>query len=117
MLYAEGVRAGRIPLTTFVAVTAANPAKLFGLWPRKGCLAVGSDADLVAIDPDRLFRVTAAAMYSRSDFDPYEGYQAHGWPVLTMSRGEVVVRDGEVVAKPGRGLLLRRGRYRDLEDR
>jgi dihydropyrimidinase len=117
MLYAEGVRAGRIPLTTFVAVTAANPAKLFGLWPRKGCLAVGSDADLVAIDPDRPFRVTAAAMYSRSDFEPYEGYQARGWPVLTMSRGEVVARDGEVVAKPGRGLLLRRGRYQDLEDR
>jgi dihydropyrimidinase len=117
MLYAEGVRAGRIPMTTFVAVTATNPAKLFGLWPRKGCLAVGSDADLMAIDPERLFRVTAAAMHSRSDFDPYEGYEARGWPVLTMSRGEVIARDGRVLAKPGRGLLLSRGRYQDLEDR
>jgi len=117
MLYAEGVLGGRIPLTTFVAVTAANPAKLFGLWPRKGCLAVGSDADLVALDPGRTFRVTAAAMHSRSDFDPYEGYEAHGWPVLTMSRGEVVVRDGEVVGKPGRGLLLRRGRYQEPGER
>jgi dihydropyrimidinase len=116
MLYAEGVRTGRIPMTTFVAVTATNPAKLFGLWPRKGCLAVGSDADLVAIDPGRLFRVTAAAMHSRSDFDPYEGYEAHGWPALTISRGEVVVRDGQALAKPGRGLLARRGRYQDLED-
>lgn len=116
MLYAEGVRAGRIPMTTFVAVTATNPAKLFGLWPRKGCLAVGSDADLVAIDPERPFRVTAAAMQSRSDFDPYEGYEARGWPALTISRGEVIMRDGELLAGPGRGLLLSRGRYQDLED-
>jgi dihydropyrimidinase len=116
MLYARGVQAGRIPLTTFVAVTATNPAKLFGLWPRKGCLAVGSDADLVAIDPGRPFRVTAAVMHSRSDFDPYEGYEARGWPALTISRGEVIVRDGQVLAKPGRGLLARRGRYQDLED-
>jgi len=117
MLYAEGVRAGRIPLTTFAAVTAANPAKLFGLWPRKGCLAVGSDADLVAIDPGRAFRVSAAAMESRSDFDPYEGYEAQGWPVLTISRGEVVMRDGQVLGQAGRGRLLSRGRYQDLEER
>jgi dihydropyrimidinase len=117
MLYAEGVRADRIPLTTFVAATAANPAKLFGLWPRKGCMAVGSDADLVAIDPGRPFRVTAVAMESRSDFDPYEGYQARGWPVLTISRGEVVMRDGRVLGQAGRGLLLSRGRYQDLEER
>jgi dihydropyrimidinase len=117
MLYAEGVRAGRISLTTFVAVASANPAKLFGLWPRKGCLAVGSDADLVAIDPDRSFRVSAAAMESRSDFDPYEGYEAKGWPVLTISRGEVVMRDGQVLGPAGRGRMLSRGRYQDLEER
>jgi dihydropyrimidinase len=117
MLYAEGVQAGRIPMTTFVAVTAANPAKLFGLWPRKGCLAVGSDADLVGLDPQRSFRVTAAAMESRSDFDPYEGYEARGWPVLTISRGDVVMRDGKVTGKPGRGQMLSRERYQDLEQR
>ena len=117
MLYAEGVQAGRIPITTFVAVTATNPAKLFGLWPRKGCLAVGSDADLVALDPERSFQVAAAAMESRSDFDPYEGYRARGWPVLTISRGEVIMRDGRVLGKPGRGLLLSRGHYQDLEER
>jgi dihydropyrimidinase len=117
MLYAEGVQAGRIPLTAFAAVTAANPAKLFGLWPRKGCLAVGSDADLVAIDPNRPFRVTAAAMESRSDFDPYEGHEVRGWPVLTISRGEIVMRDGRVLGQAGRGLLLSRGRYQDLEKR
>ena len=116
MLYAEGVRAGRIRVTTFVAVTATNPAKLFGLWPRKGCLAVGSDADLVAIDPDRPFQITAPAMESRSDFDPYEGYEATGWPVLTMSRGEVIMRNGQVLGRPGRGQRLSRDRYRDLEE-
>jgi dihydropyrimidinase len=117
MLYAEGVQAGRIPITTFVAVTATNPAKLFGLWPRKGCLAVGSDADLVALDPGRPFRVTAAAMESRSDFDPYEGYETRGWPVITISRGEVIMRDGQVLGQPGRGQLLSRERHKDLEER
>jgi dihydropyrimidinase len=78
---------------------------------------VGSDADLVALDPERPFRVVAAAMESRSDFDPYEGFQARGWPVLTISRGEVIMRDGQMLGKPGRGLLLNRGRYQDLEER
>jgi dihydropyrimidinase len=116
MLYAEGVATKRISVATFVSVTSTNPAKLFGLWPRKGTLAVGSDADLVLIDPDRSFRVTEPVMHSRSDFDPYEGYEAHGWPVLTVSRGEVVARDGTITATPGRGQLLRRGRYQDPAD-
>ena len=114
MLYSEGVRSGRIPLSIFVAVTSTNPARLFGLWPRKGCLAVGSDADLVIIDPDQRFRVTARAMRSKSDFDPYEGYEAVGWPTMTIARGRVIVRDGQVVGEPGGGRLLRRGRYEDL---
>jgi dihydropyrimidinase len=116
MLYSEGVQTGRIPLTRFVAVTSTNPAKLFGLWPRKGALQVGADADLVVLDPQRSFRITAPAMQSRSDFDPYEDYEAHGWPVLTMSRGEVVMRDGALLGRTGRGQFLRRGRYQRLEE-
>lgn len=116
MLYAEGVRTGRIAPTTFVAVTATNPAKLFGLWPRKGTLAVGSDADLILLDPQRSFVVTASAMQSRSDFDPYEGYEALGWPTLTMLRGNVVARDGHVIDEPPRGLLLRRDRHQKLDE-
>jgi dihydropyrimidinase len=116
MLYAEGVVTGRIPLTRFVEVTSTNPAKLFGLWPRKGALAVGADADLVVLDPQRSFRITASAMQSRSDFDPYEAHEALGWPVLTMSRGEIVMRDGEVLGEAGRGEFLRRGRYQRLEN-
>lgn len=110
MLYAEGVAKGRISLARFVAVTATNPARLFGLWPRKGTLAVGADADLVLIDPSKRFRVSSPTMESRSDFDPYEGYDATGWPVLTMSRGEVVMEDGRVTADAGRGRFLARGR-------
>lgn len=110
MLYSEGVGKGRISLGRFVEVTSSNPARLFGLWPAKGCLAVGSDADLVLIDPERRFTVAAAAMESRSDFDPFEGYEGVGWPVLTMAGGEVIMSDGKVTARPGRGRFLARGR-------
>ena len=79
-----------------MAVTSTNPAKLFGLWPDKGSLQVGADADLYVLDPEKEFVVASEQMESASDFDPYEGYVAKGWPVLTLSRGELVVRDGEV---------------------
>lgn len=114
MLYGEGVRTGRISLNRFVEVTATNPARLFGMWPAKGTLAVGSDADVVLIDPKARFQVRASNMESRSDFDPYEGYEAVGWPVLTMSRGEVIVRDGRVSGRPGRGRFLRRTPFQRL---
>jgi dihydropyrimidinase len=114
MLYGEGVRRGRISLSQLVAVTSTNPARLFGMWPRKGCLAVGADADIVLLDPERRFRVEAAHMQSRSDFDPYEGYEGIGWPVTTISRGEVVMVDGKVRSAPGRGRFLRRGEHQAL---
>jgi dihydropyrimidinase len=112
MLYNEGVRTGRIALTQFVSVTSANPARLFGLWPRKGVLAVGSDADIMIIDPNRSFTIRSRSMLSRSDFDPYDGYEALGWPILTMVRGEVVVEDGRVVGTPGWGQPIARQRFR-----
>jgi len=114
MLYAEGVGKGRISLERFVAVTSKNPAKLFGLWPRKGALTVGADADLMLIDPTRRFTLTAAAMESRADYDPYEGFACMGWPTMTISRGEVVYEDGAIVSQPGRGRFLQRGRYQPI---
>jgi dihydropyrimidinase len=114
MLFAEGVVKGRITENQFVAVCSTNPAKLFGLWPLKGTLAVGADADVMLIDPKRRFTVQSRAMESRSDFDPYEGYQATGWPSTVISRGDVIVDDGRVLSRPGRGALLRRGRYRPV---
>jgi dihydropyrimidinase len=114
MLFAEGVARRRISLSRFVAVTSTNPAKLFGMWPRKGSVAVGADADLVLIDPARHVRLTAAAMESRSDFEPYEGWEGVGWPVTTISRGEVIVSEGAVRSRPGRGRFLARDRYQPL---
>jgi dihydropyrimidinase len=114
MLYSEGVRSGRISLGRFVSVTSTNPAKLFGMWPRKGTIAVGSDADLTIIDPERRMTIRAERMQSSSDFDPFEGHEAVGWPVKTILRGRLVVDEGELRAEPGTGELVRRSRYQPL---
>ena len=92
-----------------VELLCTNPAKLFGLYPRKGTIAVGSDADLVVFDPERTRTIDAAMLQSRADYSVYEGWEVTGWPVATLRRGEVVFRDGEVVGQPGSGELVRRG--------
>ena len=114
MLYSEGVRTGRVSLSQFVNLLCTNPAKLFGMWPRKGTTTVGADADFTVIDPERHMRIESARMQSASDFDPYEGFEATGWPVKTIVRGKLVVDDGELAAEPGYGRLLRRARYTRL---
>jgi len=112
MLYSAGVSTGRVSLSRFVEVISTNPAKLFGMWPRKGTIAIGSDADLTIIDPEHRVRIATERMQSASDFEPHEGYEVVGWPVKTILRGQVVVEDGELRAKPGNGQLIRRGTYR-----
>jgi dihydropyrimidinase len=84
------------------------PAKLHGLYPRKGTIAIGSDADLVLFDDDRRETVSQERLHSRAGYEPCEGMEVIGWPVATFSRGELIARNGEIVAKPGRGQLLRR---------
>jgi dihydropyrimidinase len=108
MLFSEGVRTGRISLSRFVALTSANAARLFGLYPRKGTIAVGSDADLVVLDPRLRRTVDGRSMQSNADYSVYDGREVAGWPRFTVSRGDVVLRDGQVVAEPGRGRWLRR---------
>jgi dihydroorotase-like cyclic amidohydrolase len=108
VLLSEGVRRGRLSLQQLTALTSSNAAKLFGLYPRKGALEVGSDADLVIVDPDREVKVDLAALNSVVDFSPYEGYVAHGWAATTVAGGEVVYHDGEVVAERPRGRYLPR---------
>jgi dihydropyrimidinase len=110
MLFSEGVNKQRITPQQFVRLSSANAAKLFGLWPSKGTVAVGADADLVLIDPERDVLLTEASMQSKSDYDPYNGYAGHGWPTVTLSRGEIVYASEQIRSTPGRGRLLRRRR-------
>jgi dihydropyrimidinase len=109
MLFSEGVVKGRITPQRFVAVTSTNAAKLFGLFPRKGTIAVGADADLVIWDQNRTKPVHAAEFQSNCDYSPYEGREITGWPAVTIGRGEIVFDEGQVIGKPGRGRLPHRG--------
>jgi dihydropyrimidinase len=108
MLFSAGVRSGRISLSRFVALTSTNAARLFGLYPRKGTIAVGSDADLVVLDPQLRRTIDGRSMQSNADYSAYDGREVHGWPRFTVSRGEVVLEDGQVTAEAGRGQWLHR---------
>ncbi len=110
MLFSEGVRKGRLSLGRFVELTSTTPARLFGLYPRKGTIAVGADADLVVWDPDRRRTVDGASMQSKAGYSVYDGWDVQGWPAYTISRGEVVLEEGRIVAGRGRGRWLRRER-------
>jgi dihydropyrimidinase len=105
LLYSEGVLGGRITLQKFVELTATNPAKAYGLHPRKGTIAVGSDADLVVWD-EREVTVRNGALHHAVDYTPYEGMQLNAWPGLTLSRGEVVWDGKTFTGQAGRGRFL-----------
>jgi dihydropyrimidinase len=109
MLFSAGVRSGRLSLSRFVALTSTAPARLYGLYPRKGTIAVGSDADLVVLDPQLHRTIDGSVMQSRAGYSVYDGHEVHGWPRFTVSRGEVVLEDGEVTAAPGCGQWLPMG--------
>ncbi|MGI9334986.1 MAG: dihydropyrimidinase [Gammaproteobacteria bacterium] len=107
LLYSGGVRTGRLDLHRFVALTATNAAKLYGLHPRKGTIAVGSDADIAIWDPEREVTVTYDRLHDSAGYTPYEGRRITGWPTTVLSRGRVVVADGELSADRGSGTFLR----------
>ncbi len=109
LLYSEGVRTGRISLARFVEVTSTNVAKIFGLYPRKGALLPGSDADIVIFDPELRRTISNDMLKSNADYSVFEGWDVTGWPVTTIRRGEVIFDADEVVATPGSGQLLQRG--------
>jgi len=111
ILFSEGVAAGRITASDFVRLTATQPARLFGLHPKKGSVMPGADADLVLWDPARRTTLTNALMQHAIDYTPYEGLAVTGWPVATVRRGEVVMQDGRVQAEPGSGRYLPVGPY------
>lgn len=106
LLYTHGVRAGRLTPERWVEVCCTEPARRFGLAPRKGTLSVGADADLVIFDPERRVTLSAEALHQNVDYTPYEDWKVHGYPETVLSRGEIVVRDGEFIGTPGRGQFL-----------
>src|SRR5919198_2324090 len=106
LLFSEGVGQGRLDLNAFVALTATNHAKLYGLYPKKGTIAVGSDADIAIWDPQREITVTAELLHDNVGYTPYEGRRLRGWPVTVLSRGRVVVEDGNLAAERGTGAFL-----------
>lgn len=111
VLFTEGVSKGRIDLPTFVRLTSTNPAKLFGLFPQKGSLAVGSDADFILWDANKSVVLTNELMHHGGDYTPYEGYQTKGYPVATYLRG-CLIFDGQTVTGPaGGGRFIARPPY------
>jgi dihydropyrimidinase len=106
LLFSDGVGKGRLDLNAFVALTATNHAKLYGLYPKKGTIAVGSDADIAIWDPERETTVTAGLLHDNVGYTPYEGRRLRGWPVTVLSRGRIVVEDGKLVASRGSGQFL-----------
>jgi dihydropyrimidinase len=111
VIFSEGVAKGRITPEHFVRLTSTNPAKMMGLWPRKGGIHIGADADIALWDPRRERTLTNALMQHAVDYTPYEGLAVTGWPVRVLRRGEQVMAEDEVTAEPGTGRFLPRAPY------
>ena len=106
MTYLGGVNAGHLSLVRLVQVLSENPARIFGLYPRKGSITVGADADLVVFDPNREFTIRADNQHSNVGYTLYEGRSVLGWPEMSFQRGKRVLWNGEIVAEPGQGQFL-----------
>ena len=110
ILFSEGVNKGRITLNQFVAYSSTNHAKMYGLHPRKGTIAIGADADIALWDPKREVTISRDVLHDGSDYSPYEGIKVTGWPVTTIVRGAVVISDGRQLGAKGYGRHVARGR-------
>jgi len=109
VLWTYGVRAGRISANQFVALTSTNPAKIFGLYPRKGALLPGSDADLAIWEPDKKIHYGVGYSHHRTDYNLYEGWELVGYPEQVLLRGKLIVDHGQWLGKTGQGQFLKRG--------
>ena len=114
ILMYEGVRTGKVSLQHFVNLLATMPARLFGLFPRKGTIAPGSDADLVIFDPERTMTISASTQHQRVDYTPYEGMQVQGVPDIVLLRGRIIVQNGEYVGGKGGGQYLPRKTFSEF---
>jgi dihydropyrimidinase len=108
LVYDGGVRTGKISLNRFVELTSTSPAKIFGLFPRKGTIAPGSDADIVVFDAEKTQRLSARTLHMRVDYNPYEGREVTGVTDTVISRGKIVIDGGKFVGKAGEGSFLKR---------
>ncbi len=111
VFFTEGVLKGKISINRFVQLMSTAPAKMFGLFPRKGTIAVGSDADLVIWDPEVETVISSSTHHMRVDYSVFEGFRCKGAPVTVLSRGEVIVEGGQFLGRPGRGSFLRRSTF------
>ena len=108
LLFSEGVLKGRLTINEFVALTSTNAAKIYGLHPRKGTIAIGSDADLVIWDPKRAITVTHTMLHDNMDYTPYEGMELTGWPETVINQGRIIIKDNKLKVDPGSGTFLDR---------
>jgi dihydropyrimidinase len=112
LIYSEGVAKQRISLSKFVAITSTNAAKIFGLYPRKGEIMPGADADVMIFDPEARTIIKCEDLHQGVDYNAWEGWEVRGWPTTVLSRGSVIVDNGELRASPGRGRFVRRDKFR-----
>lgn len=110
LIHHFGVNGGHISMERFVELTSSNPAKIFGMYPQKGTIAVNSDADIVIFDTDKEVTISIDNLHEEVDYTPYEGFKVKGYPIATFSRGELIAENGEYLGDEGRGLLLKRGK-------
>lgn len=110
LMFSEGVMKGKISITKFVDVCCTAPAKIFGLYPKKGAIQVGADADIVLIDPDKDVTLTKHMLHGNIDYTAYEGFKLKGYPVMTMVRGRIIVRDNVFIGEKGYGRFIKRNK-------
>ena len=111
VLYTHGVRGGKFSINRWVELCCTNPAKLFGVYPQKGVIAPGADADIVLWDPDKTYTISAAKQHQRTDYNLYEGMEVTGVPSTVLSRGRVLVQDGQWKGERGAGKFVKRKRF------
>lgn len=112
LLFSEGVMKGNITPNKFVELVSTNPAKLAGLYPQKGTIAVGSDADIMIMDTDNDYVISVESLKGVADFTPFEGFNVQGWPETVILRGNLVIDKAELVAEPGSGKLVKRNKFK-----
>ncbi len=109
LMHHFGVRTGMLSLSQWVAICSTNPAKAFGIWPQKGSLMVGADADLVLFDPNKDFSVKVENLHEKVDYTPYDGFELTGYPVMTIVKGKKLIENGKLLAEKPSGNFLKCG--------